>query len=116
MQAVTEPVHELFNGVSKKKAKLIVIKAMKILKNHPLTVASTIFTIKPALTKVNASRNWALKEAEKQVKSLEIIQESPVPIDWSNRCVNIGNDIVFSQTREDLKGTFWGIASHLKLP
>ena len=40
-------------------------EALKILQKVPFTVAATTFTIKAGLTKVNASRNWALKEQQK---------------------------------------------------
>ena len=91
-------------------------EALKILKNVPFTVAATTFTIKAGLTKVNASRNWALKEAAKMVKVLEASKSADVAIDWQARCVKIGTEIVFSQLREDLKGSFSGIAGHLHLP
>ena len=38
-----------------------------------------------------------------------------VKIEWSERCVKYGADIVFSQTAAELKGTFHGIAALLTL-
>ena len=90
--------------------------ALKILKQHPFTLAGATLSVKSALTKVNASRNWALKEADKMAKTLEASKSANVSIDWTNRCVKVGTDIIFSQTKDDLKGTFCGMAGHLKLP
>ena len=93
---------------------------LKHLKNVPFDIAGNKVIIKPALKKVNVCRNWALKQAEKLVSAFSKSSGSyigvVVAIEWSDLCVKLGNDIVFSQTKEDLKDEFCGIASHLKLP
>ena len=35
---------------------------------------------------------------------------------WEERCVKIGLEVIFSQGKDELKGTFSSIGSHLKLP
>ena len=88
----------------------------KMLKNSPLVVGESIIHPKPAITKQNAARNWALREAERLVKASPLSKSDTVKIVWDNR--NVENDglPVFTQLKDDLKGIFSGVFADLTLP
>ena len=87
-----------------------------MLKNSPLVVGDSIIHPKPALTKQNATRNWALREAERLVKASPISKTDTVKIIWDKR--NVENDglPVFTQLKDDIKGTCSGVFADLTLP
>ena len=97
----------------------IVREFLEKAKNHTFDMTGTTIGVKKAITKINAARNWALGEAQKRIAVLEAVTGAAVKvevkIDWSERCVKHGVDVVFSQTPAELKGTFYGIAASLTL-
>ena len=87
-----------------------------MLKNSPLVVGDSIIHPKLAITKQNAARNWALREAERLVKAFPLSKSDIVKIIWDNR--NVENDglPVFTQLQDNLKGTFSGVFADFTLP
>ena len=67
-------------------------------------VSGSRVTAKPAKSRINATRDWALREAEKKLKAR--LSGSTVRIDWKNRCVQVDDASVFAQSESDLTGTF----------
>ena len=84
-------------------------------KSHVFNVAGVTIAIKKAMTKINAARNWALREAHTKITALDVARGAEVKIEWTERCVKHGADVVFTQTPGELKGTFSGIAAALIL-
>ena len=69
---------------------------------------------KAALSAINRKRNWALREVANHAKIRKRIL-SPT-IFWKDRVVKNGEDLIFSQERYDITGSFHGQFSDLKLP
>ena len=90
--------------------------ALKELKNKKLEFGSTSILIKGALTKVNGSRNWSLRAAEKVLQGVPDIKKDGLKIDWKTRNVEYGGAIAFDQQPNDLKGSFVEPFTHLILP
>ena len=95
-------------------------EALKSLKDKPFSTGSKTILIKAALSKINLTRNWALRKAKEVVtdfaKGSTEHKNAEVEIIWKERCVKIGTEKLFIQLRDELKGSFHGIAVHLKLP
>ena len=77
--------------------------------------------VKAALSKINRSRNWALRAAKTILtdfaKTSDNFKNAEIEIVWKGeRGVKMGPERVFIQSRDELKGNFVGCASHLKLP
>ena len=87
-----------------------------MLKDSPLVHGSVIVHAKPALTKQNGARNWALREAAKLVKESPKSNTETVKIVWKERKVENDGIIVFIQLGDDLKGTFSGMFADFSLP
>ena len=70
------------------------------------------------MTKVNGARNYHLGKRQGLLKRFSKTYDSSavqVTIDWKERAVKRGlDDILFQQKNDELKGTFAGIAVHLK--
>ena len=94
----------------------MVREALVLLKNKSLTVNGSSISFKNALTKINGVRNYSLREAEKMAKDRVSVGKETIVIDWKNRCVNLGTTTIFSQSRDEMKGTFQGDFSDLVLP
>lgn len=69
--------------------------------------------LKPAKTKINASRDWALREAEKKLKAR--VPRSTIRIDWKSRAVNVDSSAGFKQESGDLTGVFCAPFNDLSL-
>ena len=82
-------------------------------KTKQMKVASKIILIKPAKSRVNLSRDWALRKAGELVKSHS---GRDAKIDFKGRTVSVGDVVVFEQTASELEGTFKGEFSRLRLP
>ena len=89
---------------------------LDFVKNTPLNVGGDSISVKRALTKINGSRNWALREAEKLVKAFAENISGEVKLQWPTRSVLLNDLEVFKQTTDDMKGTFSGARKDLKLP
>ena len=89
---------------------------LDFVKNTPLNVGGDSISVKRALTKINGSRNWALREAEKLVKAFAENISGEVKLQWQTRSVLLNDLEVFKQTTDDMKGTFSGACKDLKLP
>ena len=72
--------------------------------------------IKPALTKINSRKNWALRRAEELIKQSPAAQEQSVRIDWKSRSVTVNNTPAFVQMKDDLIGSFYAPFSALTIP
>ena len=72
--------------------------------------------VKIAVTKINSSRNWALRKAEDLIKSDSVTGNRVLKTDWKNRTITVGGNIVFNQCPTDLKGSFVDEYVHLKFP
>ena len=60
--------------------------------------------LEPAKSKVNATRDWAIREAERKLKAR--VPRSTVSVDWKARSVNVDNSPAFKQESGDLTGKF----------
>ena len=88
-----------------------------LVKNTPLNIGTDNILIKKALTKMNGSRNWALREAEKFAKTYaENNSGGEVKLEWMTRRVTLQGEDVFKQTADEMKGNFPGACKDLKLP
>ena len=77
--------------------------------------------VKVALSKINRSRNWALRAAKtilaELAKTSHDFKNVEDEIVWKgDRGLKVGTERLFIQNREELKGSFVGCASRLKLP
>ena len=90
------------------------------IKDTPQKFGNEQITCKKALTKINASRNWALGEAGKMINAFagntSSETKTEVKIDWALRSATLGGTEVFKQKSDDLKGVFSGACIDLKLP
>ena len=68
------------------------------------------------VTKINMSRNWALRKAEDMIKSDSESARQIVKSDWKERTVSVNSKIVFHQVAVDLKGSFVHDYVALKFP
>ena len=71
-------------------------------------------TVKPALSKINRQRNYAIRKAEEMIKERAPGEE--VKADLKQRIVTLEGSTVFEQTSSELGGTFRGTMSSLRLP
>ena len=71
-------------------------------------------TVKPALSKINRQRNYAIRKAEEMIK--ERAPGKEVKADLKQRIVTLEGSTVFEQTSSELGGTFRGTMSSLRLP
>eukprot|EP00959_Pyramimonas_sp_CCMP1952_P083448 1744393-Pyramimonas_sp.AAC.1 len=62
--------------------------------------------INMAVTKINLSRNWALRKAEELIKADRRTGSQSVKADWKNRTITVNGNLVFEQSAGDLKGCF----------
>ena len=63
-----------------------------------------MITIKRAKTRVNSTRDWAVREAERKVKANA--PGSRVEVNWKDRAVTVDGMVVFKQEPGDLTGVF----------
>ena len=91
---------------------------LKKIKELPCILGGQNIKIKAGLTKVNGARNYHLGEAARIITEFSKTYDSSVvqiTIGWKERIVKRGLvDILFQQKNDELKGTFGGIAAHLK--
>ena len=85
-------------------------------KSHTMVANGKNIRIKKTNTKIILQRNWSLKEAHKLVLQSGVPGAAAAKLDWQERVIKIGDDIVFKQSKFELKGSFLGVASHLALP
>ena len=72
--------------------------------------------IKKALSKINESRNYALRKAEELLKSDPQTGQKQVVISWSKpRGVKVDGTFAFSQNDSELTGTFAAPYNNLQL-
>ena len=71
-------------------------------------------TVKPAMSKINRQRNYAIQKAEEMIK--ERAPGKEVKADLKQRIVTLEGSTVFEQTSSELGGTFRGTMSSLRLP
>ena len=73
--------------------------------------------MRPARTKVNSARNWALKQAADVLKEALGVDKTKVVIQWLEqpRRVDVAGAPAFVQQRDDFHGTFSGAYSDLVL-
>ena len=95
--------------------------ALKIMESGVFHVSGKKTRVKAALSKINRSRNWALRAAKtilaEFAKTSNDFKNVEVEIVWKGeRGVKVGTERLFIQNRDELKGSFVGCASHLKLP
>ena len=77
-----------------------------------ITVVGKEVSVKPALTKLQESRNWAIKKAEELIKAA-----SPgVSVVREKGTLKVQDSAVFSQPKGDPRGIFSGAFAHLTLP
>ena len=84
-------------------------------KGKQFNIDGKTIKIKKALSKISMARNWALKAAQKKIAALPVVGGEAVTIDWMARSITFKDGLVFSQSRDELKGTFHGIAGLLTL-
>ena len=77
--------------------------------------ARTLLKVKPATSKINEARNWALRRAEEQINASSFVNGKVVKADFSLRTVNVGSTLAFEQKTADLDGTFLDRFSGLTL-
>ena len=70
--------------------------------------------IKLAMTAINRKRNWSLRRAEELAKNLP--NSSAARIIWPDRVIKCNEELVFSQERFEVGGTFHGRYASLQLP
>ena len=71
-------------------------------------------TVRPALSKINRQRNYAIRKAEEMIK--ERAPGKEVKADLKQLIVTLEVSTVFEQTSSELGGTFRGTMSSLRLP
>ena len=74
-------------------------------------------SVRPARTKLNSARNWALKQAADVLKEAPGVDKAKVVIQWMEqpRRVDVAGAPAFVQQRDDPHGTFSGTYSDLVL-
>ena len=72
--------------------------------------------MKSALTKLAGMRNYSMSKAEELIKASEAAQGQPVHVDMKKREIKVGNDVAFSQNKQEKGGSFQGAFSGLELP
>ena len=75
-------------------------------------------TIKPALTEVDRNRNWALREAEKLIRSSPKLGNGSMKVERADkRGIYVDGLPAFTQKERFARGgAFHGVISDLKLP
>ena len=89
-------------------------EVLKMVQGSPFLAGDILVGTKPALSKLNGARNWALREAETLVKVSPAAKEE-IKIDWTGRSVKHGTEIAFQQKKDDVKGSFIGVFADLML-
>ena len=80
----------------------------------PFVVGEKTLKVKRAKTRFNRSRDWSIRKAHEILSSK--FREKSFEIVWKDRVVKVGDDICFSQTEFDARGSFTGNFGHLTLP
>jgi hypothetical protein len=62
--------------------------------------------IKAGRTKLNGQRNHFLKKALELIKKAPGANGKECNIDWKERCVTVGGNRAFEQSRDEIRGTF----------
>ena len=94
-------------------------EAMKLLKEAPSTIRTdngVELKLKPALTKINSKRNWALRRASELIQDTSEARLRSVKINWKDRTVTLDGTAVFLQNKEDLYGSFADPFTYLQIP
>ena len=87
------------------------VKAAKAFKVDVKGVESKV-GVAPAKTKFFAARDWALKEAEKLIKATN----PGTTVVKDKRTLKLNDVVVFSQGKDDSRGSFCGPCAELQLP
>ena len=86
-----------------------------LVKGQSFTVAGVQIKVRPAKTKFNSSRDWALKKAEELLQGAASSSQV-VKLSFSDRKVTVNNEDAFVQSKTDSRGSFCGDFTHLALP
>ena len=74
--------------------------------------------VKPARSKMQGARNYALKQAAEILKKSELTRGKQVEIAWLEepRCVKVAGAAAFKQAKGETRGRFEDGFAHLSLP
>ena len=86
----------------------------KLAEKSTLKVGSDELTVKMARSKINTTRNWAIRKAHELLKAAAIGKK--VDIEWKERVVKVDDIECFVQGKMELRGSFMGNYSTLTLP
>ena len=91
------------------------------MKDAEFKVNGAVIGIKPARSKLNGKRNVSIRKAEELIKAHDEGQDKDVKIEWKTavpgvRTVTVGDVIAFSQSKNDVGGTFSAPFDGLALP
>ena len=95
--------------------------ALAQLKDRWFNAGGAVITVKPALTKLNGARNYALRKAEELIKQDAKTGSKPKKINYKTsesgvRNITVGGDVAFVQTKADTSGTCQPPYHTLSLP
>ena len=100
--------HCFVQFASEERAREFVEKAARV----ELKVGSSVVKIKHRVSKLNGARNYSLRKAKEMIEKFD--SSIKPTIEWSDRCIKVGEDIAFQQGKEEIGGTFAGRFSDLK--
>lgn len=88
---------------------------VKAVGDKKFSIGGQQVSVKNALTKVNAKRNYSLRSACDLIKADAKANGKTVELKWSDRSVVVDSVAVFGQDRHEVCGKFLGEFAHLSL-
>ena len=85
-------------------------------KNIECKCDGATIAVKPALTKLNAARNYACRKAEELIRAVPGTDKRKVEFKSKERKIQVDGADAFEQGRDEPGGTFVGEFAHLCLP
>ena len=59
-----------------------------------------------AITAINLKRNWSIRTAQDLIKKSSLSSDKEINIDFKERKITVGGQLAFTQSPNQLKGTF----------
>ena len=86
-------------------------------KNKEFSVSENIkIKMKSAISAINLKRNWSIRQAHELIRNSPLSNNNSIEIDFKERKVLVGGSPAFTQSPNQLKGTFLKPFNSLRLP